>query len=178
MEDASRGGVDDAVDRMMAQWRIARPDLDPSPFGIVGRVHRLERVFEREMGRFYAEYGLDGPEFDVLAALRRSGREGTLTAGELLRASTVTSGAITNRIDKLARKGLVERTPDPADRRSVIVVLTGPGRALIDDMLDGYFEAERRVIEALPHPDALAAALRTLLVALGDASPPGPPGGL
>ncbi|GAB2868250.1 MarR family transcriptional regulator [Actinocorallia aurea] len=178
MEDASRGGVDDAVDRMIAQWRVARPDLDPSPLGIVGRVHRLNRIVEREMGRYYARFGLDGPEFDVLAALRGSGGEGTLTAGELLRASTVTSGAITNRIDKLVRKGLVERAPDPADRRSVVVALTGPGRALVDDMLGGYFAAEQRIIESLPDPDSLAAALRTLLVSLGDSAPPGPPGGL
>ncbi|MDX6742088.1 MarR family transcriptional regulator [Actinocorallia sp. A-T 12471] len=178
MEDASHGGADDAVDLMIAQWRVARPDLDPWPHGIVGRVHRLNRIVEREMGRYYAEYGLDGPEFDVLAALRAAGREGSLTAGELLRASTVTSGAVTNRIDKLERKGLVERAPDPVDRRSVVVSLTGPGRALVDDMLEGYFEAERRVIAALPDPDGFARSLRTLLISLGDAAPPGPPGGL
>ncbi|MCD0452485.1 MarR family transcriptional regulator [Actinocorallia sp. API 0066] len=168
MQEASHGGVDDAVDRIIALWRAARPDLDPSPLGVAERIHRLNRLLERETARFHAEFGLDHAEFDALAALRREGGADGLTAGDLLRASTVTSGAITNRLDKLERKGLVARAPDPADRRAVRVTLTAPGRALVDDMLEGYFAVQRRVLESLADPRGVERGLRTLLVAFGE----------
>src|SRR5256885_1533455 len=113
----------DAVDRILDQWRSERPDVDVWPMGVIGRITRLSRVLDRELKEFFAGHGLEHWEFDVLATLRRSGPPYELTAGALNRAAMVTSGAITNRIDRLSARGLVERVPDAEDRRSVRVRL-------------------------------------------------------
>ncbi|GAB3656301.1 MarR family transcriptional regulator [Actinocorallia lasiicapitis] len=160
--------MEDAVDRMMEQWRAARPELDPSPMGVFGRISRLNRLLEKHINGYFGRYDLEFWEFDMLATLRRAGDDGELTAGALLKASMVTSGAITNRIDRLERKGLVERRQDPADRRSVRVRLTGPGAELIDTIIAGHFDNERRALEPLDDPDVLAGELRKLLLSLGD----------
>lgn len=162
--------MSDAVDQMMDQWRQARPDLDPSPMGVFGRISRLNRLLERELKKFFDLYGLEFPEFDVLATLYRAGDGGSLKASALLKASMVTSGAITNRIDRLERKGLVVRRTDSSDRRCVWVSLTPEGRALIDEMIPGHFANEQRVLEGIPDRDALASQLRVLLESLGDTS--------
>ena len=164
----------DAVDEMTDQWRRARPELDPSPMGIIGRVFRLNALFNRELKDFFAQHGLEFWEFDVLATLRRSGdpdQSYELTAGALLKSAMVTSGAITNRIDRLERKGLVARRADPVDRRSVRIGLTENGLALIDEMIAGHFANERRILAAMEDPDTLASELRALLLALGDTAP-------
>ncbi|WP_344828829.1 MarR family transcriptional regulator [Actinocorallia longicatena] len=162
--------MDDAVDRMMEQWRTVRPELDPSPMGVFGRISRLNRLLEKHINSYFGLFGLEFWEFDMLATLRRAGDDGELTAGALLKASMVTSGAITNRIDRLERKGLVERRQDPADRRSVRVSLTAEGGRLIDEMMAGHFANENRVLEALEDPAVLAGELRKLLISLGDTS--------
>lgn len=164
----------DAVDEMMDQWRRARPELDPSPMGIIGRVSRLNALFTRELKDYFVQYDLESWEFDVLATLRRSGdpdKSYELTAGALLRAAMVTSGAITNRIDRLERKGLVVRRADPVDRRSVRIGLTEPGRTLIDEMIAGHLANERRILASLEDPGRLAGELKALLLALGDTGP-------
>ncbi|ONI77225.1 MarR family transcriptional regulator [Actinosynnema sp. ALI-1.44] len=160
----------DAVDEILAQWRTERPDIDPWPMGIVGRISRLSRVLDRELKEFFAGHGLESWEFDVLAALRRSGSPYELTAGALIRTAMVTSGAITNRIDRLTARGFVERVPDEQDRRSVRVRLTGEGRALVDDILAAHVANETRLLSALPadERDHLAGSLRGLLSSLGD----------
>src|SRR3954451_17130355 len=114
----------DAVDDILAQWARERPDLDVSPMGIIGRISRLQMLLHRELREFFATRGLENWEFDVLAMLRRSGAPYELTAGALLKAAMVTSGAITNRIDRMEAKGLVERVRDAGDRRSVRIRLT------------------------------------------------------
>jgi DNA-binding MarR family transcriptional regulator len=164
----------DAVDEMMDQWRRARPELDPSPMGIIGRVSRLNALFTRELKDFFGRYGLENWEFDVLATLRRAGdpdQSYELTAGALLKSAMVTSGAITNRIDRLERKGLVARRADPVDRRSVRIGLTEQGLTLIDEMIAGHLANERRILAALEDPGTLAGELRALLLALGDTTP-------
>ncbi len=108
----------DAVDAVIDQWRRERPDVDTWPVGVLGRIVRLSRVLEREQKEFFAEHGLEPWEFDVLTTLRRSGKPYELTAGALLKAAMVTSGAITNRIDRMEVKGLVERVRDFGDRRT------------------------------------------------------------
>jgi DNA-binding MarR family transcriptional regulator len=164
--------VDDAVDEVMAAWRRERPDVDTWPVGIVGRVQRLSRLLEAEIQAFFRRHGLDNSEADVLTTLRRSGEPYELTPGQFVKASMVTSGAITKRIDRMEAKGLVERVPDAADRRTVRVRLTDHGRRTIDDLFGLHVANETRLLQALDRDraDQLADALRILLRSLGDTS--------
>ncbi|GAA2116599.1 MarR family winged helix-turn-helix transcriptional regulator [Actinomadura alba] len=162
----------DAVDLVLAQWRRERPDLDVWPMGVIGRISRLSRLLDRELKEFFAAHGLENWEFDMLATLRRSGPPYELTAGALNRAAMVTSGAITNRIDRMAAKGLVDRVPDGTDRRSVRVRLTERGLATADELVVLHVANEARLLEALDpeERDQLVNALRRLLESLGDTS--------
>lgn len=160
----------DAVDLVLAQWRQERPDLDAWPMGIVGRLSRLSRLLEIRLKDFFAEHELERWEFDVLATLRRSGPPYELTAGALNRAAMITSGAITNRIDRMANRGLVERVPDQDDRRSVRVRLTERGWETIEELVGPHTENEALLLAALDpgERDRLASTLRRLLESLGD----------
>jgi DNA-binding MarR family transcriptional regulator len=162
----------DAIDAVIEQWRRERPDADIWPMGILGRIVRLSRVLEREYRKFFAEHGLESWEFDVLTTLRRSGEPYELTASELLKASLVTSGAITNRIDRMEAKGLVERVRDQDDRRSVRIRLTPHGREVVDSLLELHFANAVRMLQPLDpaERELLANGLRTLLESLGDTS--------
>jgi DNA-binding MarR family transcriptional regulator len=155
----------DAVDRLLAQWREERPDVDVSPIGVVGRISRAARVLERGLQEEYSRHGLQSWEFDILATLRRSGAPYELTAGALASSSMVTSGAITNRIDRLVARGLVTRETDPENRRTVRIGLTTEGRRLIDDVLPRHVANEASLLEPLSPADqkALAGLLRKLL---------------
>lgn len=164
--------MSDAVDALMDQWRRERPDLDIWPMGVIGRLSRLSRLLERELKEFFAGHGLESWEFDVLATLRRSGSPYELTAGALLKSAMVTSGAITNRIDRLEAKGLVERVRRGHDRRSVSVRLTPRGLEIVDEVVALHVANEARLLGSLAEDerDRLAATLRTLLEGLGDTS--------
>src|SRR5919106_2477949 len=144
-------GMQDAVDRILDQWRRERPDVADElwPMGLIGRVQRLNRVLERELKAFYAERDLELWEADVLLTLRRAGAPYALTPGALLKAAMVTSGAMTNRIDRLEARGLVERSPGPDDRRSVRVQLTPRALELIDDFFADHLTNEARLFSAL-----------------------------
>lgn len=163
----------DSVDRLLAQWRAERPDIDPAPMGVVGRISRASRLLERELRQNFAAHGLQPYEFDILATLRRAGAPYRLTAGALVASSMVTSGAITNRIDRLVAKDLVTRETDPDNRRSVLIGLTGRGRRLVDELAGVHVDHENRLLQALdPHEqEQLADLLRKLLTGLGDGSP-------
>ncbi|MET7617776.1 MarR family transcriptional regulator [Streptomyces sp. NPDC005408] len=160
----------DHVDRVLEQWRAARPDLDVSPMAVIGRLKRLSRLIEAELRRTFAAHGLDAASFDVLATLRRSEPPHRLTPAELMRASMVTSGAVTQRLDRLEERGLVTRTPSATDGRVVHVELSEEGRALIDEALPDHVRNENRLLAALSgtEREALADALRNLLESLGD----------
>lgn len=162
----------DGVDAVIGQWQRERPDLDVWPMGIVGRISRLSRLLERELKDFFAAHGLETWEFDVLATLRRSGSPHELTAGGLLKAAMVTSGAITNRIDRLEAKGLVERVRTGQDRRTVSVRLTARGLEIIEELVALHVANEVRLLAALEtgERDQLAGTLRRLLESLGDAT--------
>ncbi|MFA1543584.1 MarR family winged helix-turn-helix transcriptional regulator [Actinomadura monticuli] len=162
----------DAVDEILAQWARERPDVDVSAMGVIGRISRAQLLLGRELKRFFAEQGLESWEFDVLATLRRHGAPYELTAGALLRAAMVTSGAITNRIDRMEAKGLVERVRDAADRRSVRIRLAPRGLELVDELVALHAANEDRLLAALDpaERERLAAALRALLESLGDTS--------
>jgi DNA-binding MarR family transcriptional regulator len=160
----------DHVDRVLEQWAAQRPDLDASPMAVLGRLKRLARLIDAELRRTFAAHGLDAASFDVLATLRRSEPPHRLTPAELMLASMVTSGAITQRLDRLEARDLVTRTPSESDGRGVYVTLTDEGRALIDQALPDHLATEHRLLDALPadRRDALADGLRDLLESLGD----------
>nr|WP_223185806.1 MarR family transcriptional regulator [Streptomyces sp. CBMA152] len=137
---------------------------------VIGRLKRLTRLVEAELRRTFAEHDLDPASFDVLATLRRSAPPHLLTPAELMRSSMVTSGAVTQRLDRLEARGLVARTPSPTDGRVVQVALTDAGHALIDRALPDHLATEERLLAALDpaRRDTLAEALRDLLESLGD----------
>ena len=163
----------DAVDRIVEQWRQVRPDLDTTPIGIIGRVSRLSRLVDRRLAENFAEHGIDDWMYDVMATLYRNGAPHELTAGDLVRQTMVTTGAITNRIDRLEERGLVERA-GATDRRKVIVRLTAAGIATIERVVDSHLATEREILAVLDSGSLtrLEGDLRTLLLALGDAADP------
>ncbi|WP_327353683.1 MarR family winged helix-turn-helix transcriptional regulator [Streptomyces sp. NBC_01304] len=164
----------DAVDAIVGQWVEERPELaeDLWPVQVLARIQRLARVIEKEQKTFSSQHGLELGEFDVLTTLRRSGPPYALTAGAFLKAAMVTSGAITNRIDRMEAKGLVERVRDGGDRRTVQIRLTGEGRKVIDKVMAAHLVNYARIAAALDREecDQVAAGLRKLLEAHGDTS--------
>ena len=154
----------DEVDRLVAAWMRERPELDVTPMQVLSRVTRLARHLDLARRGAFAAHGLETWEFDVLSALRRAGRPYQLSPGTLLRETMVTSGTMTNRVDRLAARRLVERRPDPADRRGVLVRLTAQGRQSVDAALDALLARERRLLAGLGPRDQqrLAALLREL----------------
>lgn len=163
----------DAVDRITSQWNAVRPDIDVSPINVIGRVSRLSRLVDRRLGENFARYGIEAWMYDVLATLRRSGEPYELTAGDLVRQTMVTTGAITNRIDRLEQRGLVERA-SADDRRKVIVRLTRQGLDVVEEVVVDHMATERQILAGLSprQQHDLAHLLRKTLLALGDGADP------
>ncbi|MEU4509884.1 MarR family transcriptional regulator [Nonomuraea wenchangensis] len=159
----------DAVDEIIGQWARARPGVDVSPTGVIGRVTRASRLLDRAAKEFLAEHGLEAWEFDVLATLRRA-EDVRMCMKDLSAAAMVSPGALTNRIDHLLDRGLVDRWPAPGNRRMTFVGLTEEGRRVADDVLERHAANEARLLSGLSagDQDALAALLRKLLLSLGD----------
>jgi DNA-binding MarR family transcriptional regulator len=155
----------DEVDVLVAAWHRERPDLDVSPLEVLSRVTRLARHLDRARGNAFAAHDLEVWEFDVLAALRRAGSPYELSPGRLLQQTLVTSGTMTNRIDRLEDQALVTRRTDPTDRRGVLVSLTDSGRARVDAALADLLASERQILSALPDDQRrqLADLLRTIV---------------
>lgn len=168
--------MEDEVDRLIADWSRERPDLDLAPMQVLSRVTRVARQLDHSRSAAFALHAIVSWEFDVLAALRRSGEPYQLSPGRLLQETMVTSGTMTNRVDRLAARGLVRRGPDPHDGRGVVVTLTRAGLETVDGALVDLLAAERRILAALPVADAtqLADLLRTLA---GELERPAPTGG-
>ncbi|MEU8895097.1 MarR family transcriptional regulator [Nocardia sp. NPDC048505] len=164
--------MSDAIDLITEHWNRERPDVDVAPMAVIGRISRLAQILEGELKKFFNGHGLEFWEFDVLATLRRSGGEKGLTAGALNAAAMRTSGAITNRVDRLTTKGLVRRAADPSDRRCIRVQLTPAGRALVDELLPLHMANEARLLAELgaDDRDQLVRLLRGLAETLGDTS--------
>jgi DNA-binding MarR family transcriptional regulator len=160
----------DHVGRILAQWHRERPDLDVSPMGVIGRLHRLARALDAELAPVFAAEGLRDGDFDVLAALRRTGEPYELSPGELVRTTMVTSGATSKRLDRLEAGGLVARRPDPDDARGRRVRLTAEGVATVDRLVAAHVGNEHRLLAGLDADDraALAALLERWGRALGD----------
>jgi DNA-binding MarR family transcriptional regulator len=163
----------DEVDDLVEAWARERSDLDLDPVAVFSRITRLARHLDLARRRAFTAHGIESWEFDVLAALRRAGTPYELSPGRLLRETLVTSGTMTNRVDRLAGRGFVERSPDPEDRRGVIVRLTPDGKAAVDGAFEALLDAERALLADLPEDDQarLAALLRLLLAPFAAPSP-------
>lgn len=156
--------VMDVIDRMNERWREIRPDLDPAPLGLVGRVIVLAEHLERSVNEALSAHRLTLGQFDILATLRRQS-DGRLTPTGLMQSVMLSSGGMTNRLDRLEEAGLVRREADPDDRRGVVVGLTRKGRELIDAATETRFAEAKRSVPALGIRDrrGLEGLLRTWL---------------
>jgi DNA-binding MarR family transcriptional regulator len=158
----------DGVDAIIEQWRRERPELDHTPIGIVGRLSRVARQIEARLEPVYRDHGLEPGWHDVLATLRRQGPPYQLRPSDFTGSLMLTSSGATKRLDRLERAGLVERAPDPDDRRGVIITLTEAGHELIDRVTEAHMANEARLLEGLSpaERDRLAALLRKLGLSL------------
>jgi DNA-binding MarR family transcriptional regulator len=158
----------DHLDRIVAQWRRERPDLDVRALGVLGRLFRFVDLADDLLSASFSPFGLQPGWFDLLAALRRAGPPFELNPTELTRATMLTSGGTTKRLDRLAEAGLVERRPDPDDRRGTLVRLTRRGRTVVDRALETHVRNEERLLGSLEPAEvrALDGLLRKLLAGL------------
>ncbi|MCB0896320.1 MAG: MarR family transcriptional regulator [Nocardioides sp.] len=150
---AAAGRDLDHVGRIMEQWARARPDLDVSPQGVIGRLHRVAARLTEELVAVYGEFGLGEGEFDVLATLRRAGAPYELAAGDLARWTMVSSGAVTKRVDRCVEQGWVTRRVSDADHRGRVVALTEAGLDLIDRAFEAHMANEHRLVGTLGERD-------------------------
>ena len=158
----------DSIDCIREQWKIARPDLDTRPMETVGRILRIEFIAGVRIRRVLQRYGIDWGGFDVLATLRRSGAPYRMTPTTLYRELVLSSGAMTNRLDALERAGLVERQPDPNDRRGTLIELTKKGKLLLDRAIEAHLQGETEMVAQLSMEEqkCLADLLKKLLIAM------------
>jgi DNA-binding MarR family transcriptional regulator len=155
----------DEVDDLVAAWQAQRPDLDVEPLQVLSRISRLAKHLDIARRGAFTSHGLESWEFDVLSPLRRQGPPFQLTPGALVRATLVTSGTMTNRIDRLAAADLVRREPDPTDKRGVLVTLTAAGAERVDAALTDLVGRENELLASLDETERkqLAGLMRTLL---------------
>ncbi len=160
--------VGDAVDVIVEEWRRERPDLDPTAKEVTGRIVRLASRFQQAYSDTFGPLGLNDGDYGVLAPLRRAGAPHELTPTELAKHRMMTSGGMTAALDRLERKGLVTRVPNPSDRRGSLVRLTDMGRAVIDEAMTKHVLTEQRLVAGLDeHEQAqLSVLLRKLLHAV------------
>jgi DNA-binding MarR family transcriptional regulator len=158
----------DAVDAIVEQWRRERPDLDPTAKEVTGRIVRLGGIFQAAYADAFAPMGLNDGDYGVLVALRRRGAPFVLTPTELARRRMMTSGGMTAAIDRLERKGLVRRAPNPADRRGSLVGLTDDGLVAVDAAMARHVEVERDLVAGLSEAERerLRSLLHKLLLAV------------
>jgi DNA-binding MarR family transcriptional regulator len=158
----------DAVDAILAQWHEQRPDLDPSAKAVTGRIIRLAGRFQQAYADAFAPLGINDGDYGVLAALRRQGEPYELTPTALARQMMMTSGGMTAAIDRVERKGLATRAPNPADRRGSLVRLTEEGKRVVDEAMARHVAVEQRLVAGLDADEQarLAAGLRALLRSL------------
>lgn len=161
-------GAGDAVDRIVEQWRIERPDLQLDAMATIGRLGRIAALAGPHVDDLFARFDLSRGEFDVLAALRRNGSPFTLTPSALARTLMLSPAAMTNRLDRLEKAGLVTRAIDPDNRRSMRVTLTDDGRTRVDEAVTAHVANEEKLLSALSDDDRrhLDDILRKLLASL------------
>jgi DNA-binding MarR family transcriptional regulator len=151
----------DPVDAIVDQWRHERPDLDPSPIALFGRVHRVYLRYQAVITSVFGEFGLNPASFDVIAALRRAGSPYRKTASELAKGSLLSSAGVTFRLDRLEEAGLIDRIRDTTDRRVVHSQLTEKGLAAIEEAITAHLANEHRMLAGLT-PDECAELARLL----------------
>jgi DNA-binding MarR family transcriptional regulator len=158
----------DEVDELVRAWHRERTDLDLAPVEVFSRISRLARLLDRARREAFTAHAIEPWEFDVLAALRRAGRPYRLSPGQLLRETMVTSGTMTNRIDRLGARGLDERSPDPHARRGVLVGLTAAGKRAVDGAFETLLASERGLLAELSAGERreLAGLLKRLMTPL------------
>jgi DNA-binding MarR family transcriptional regulator len=139
----------DAVDLILAQWKRERPDLDASPMGVIGRLSRIAQYIDHAIQIELAALGVTPGEFDVLATLRRAGAPYQLNPTTLYQTLMLSSGAMTNRLDRLEQAGYIKRLPDPQDRRGTLVQLTDKGVQFINQAVEAHVRNELRLIADL-----------------------------
>jgi DNA-binding MarR family transcriptional regulator len=139
----------DLIDRMNEKWRVVRPDLDPTPLEVVGRVLVLAQHLDRSVNEQLAKHDLSLGQFDILATLRRQGPDGRLAPSQLMQSVMLSSGGMTNRLDRLEEAGWIVREADPSDRRSVVVALTQKGREVIDEATQTRFDEAKASLPPL-----------------------------
>lgn len=154
----------DEVDRIVEAWSRERPDLDFAPFHVLSRVGRLAKHLERARRSAFAVAGLEPWEFDVLSALRKVGTPYQLSPTALVQQTMVSSGTMTNRIDRMVIRGLVERRTDPNDGRGVIVMMTASGRERVDGAITSLVHDETALLSRMSagEQERLSALLRKL----------------
>jgi DNA-binding MarR family transcriptional regulator len=158
---------EDEVDRIVREWNHERPGLDVSPTHVLQRITRIYLLQSSSFAEVFSHFGLTFGEFEVLAALVRSGPPHQMSPTQLVGALVLSSGAMTNRIDRVEAAGLVRRLPDPDDRRGTLVALTDRGRRVVDEAVRAHLENEERLLSALSAGERrrLADLLRKLLLA-------------
>ena len=158
----------DGVDLILEQWRSERPELDPSPIGVIGRISRLARELEQCLEPVYREHGLEPGWHDVLATLRRTGPPYQVRPSDFAGQLMLTSSGTTKRLDRLEQAGLITRAPDPDDRRGTLITLTEAGHELIDAVTEAHLDNERELLGALTGDEQqrLADLLRKLMLGL------------
>jgi DNA-binding MarR family transcriptional regulator len=154
------------VDRLLASWAAARPDLALSPVAVIARLDRLRRIIDSELEAMFAEHGLNGADFAALVTLRRLDQPGGVSQRRLMRELNLSSGTVSVRVERLAERGLVTRSPDTNDRRHSLVALTDAGRTLFERVVPAHIATENRLLAALntEQREQLAALLRQLLI--------------
>lgn len=141
------------MSHIQQQWAVERPDLDTSPIGVIGRIHRIGNHLRREILANYREHGLGEGEFDILATLRRSGSPYRMLPTEISRHTMVTSGGVSKQLDRLEAAGLIQRITNDSDGRSRHVQLTATGLEVIDTAFDSHMANEARLLELLPEAE-------------------------
>ncbi|PZF28839.1 MULTISPECIES: MarR family transcriptional regulator [unclassified Curtobacterium] len=161
---------EDEVDRIVAAWGRERADLDFGPLEVLSRVDRLARHLDRARRTAFDASDMEPWEFDVLSALRRAGEPYELSPKTLLQQTLVSSGTMTNRVDRLAARGFVGRRTDPKDGRGILVSLTSKGRVAVDAAIADLLAAERDILSGVSADEQghLAGLLRRLILGLGD----------
>lgn len=156
----------DEVDRIVGAWGTQRPDLDFSPLEVLSRVDRLSRHLDRARREAFRRSDLEAWEWDVLSALRRAGEPFQLSPKQLLQQTLVSSGTMTNRIDRLVGRRLVRRESDPVDGRGILVTLSEDGRVRVDAAITRLVDAEAILLASLSNSerDRLATLLRKLVL--------------
>lgn len=143
----------DHVDKILEQWHRERPELSIGPMGTIGRIKRLHQYLMLGMGKTWAAHGLNAASFDVLATLRRAGSPYALSPGDLMAATMVTSGTMTNRVDQLEKAELIERVRNPADGRGFLVSLTEKGFEVIDAAVTEHVSTQAKLVSNLSNDE-------------------------